>query len=75
MFVGKGLQELTEQDPEVSACDLQNIRNGETHDLQLILPKFLLPGLIQERKVADMVNEDVSKNGKIRVYWCYLTIF
>jgi hypothetical protein len=74
MFVGKGLQELTEQDPEVSAVTCRTYVTGNPR-LAAYLAKIPSPGLIQERKVADMVNEDVSKNGKIRVYWCYLTIF
>jgi hypothetical protein len=37
--------------------------------LQLILPELLLLGLVQERKVADMVYKHVAKNGQLRVLW------
>jgi len=40
--------------------------------LQLVLPELLLPRLVEEGKVADMVNEYVSKYGKLRFLWRYL---
>ena len=30
------------------------------HHLKLVLPEFLLSRLIQEREIADMVNEDIT---------------
>lgn len=32
---------------------------GKTHHLQLILPKLLLPGLVEEREIAHVMHEDV----------------
>lgn len=55
------------------ANDSKNYPLSESHDseasyhLKLVLPKFLLPGLIQEWKVSYMMTEDISKYGKIRV--------
>lgn len=43
------------------------VRKGLEEDLQLVLPKFLLAGLVQEREVADMVDEDVTENGEFRI--------
>lgn len=38
-----------------------------TYHLQLVLPKLLLAGLVEEGKVANMVNEDVAKDGQLGV--------
>jgi hypothetical protein len=32
----------------------------ETYHLKFVLPKLLLAGFIQERKVSDVVDEDVA---------------
>lgn len=40
---------------------------GGTHHLQLVLPELLLPGLVEERKLADMVDEDVAQDGEFGV--------
>ena len=34
-----------------------------TYHLQFVLPELLLPGLIEERELPDMVDKDVSKDG------------
>jgi hypothetical protein len=36
--------------------------------LELILPELLLLGLIEEREVANMVNEYVAEEGQFRVF-------
>lgn len=38
-----------------------------THNLQFVLPKLLLLGLIEKGKIANMVNKDVSQDGQLRV--------
>lgn len=38
-----------------------------TYHLQLILPKLLLAGLIEERELAHMVHKDVSQNRQFRI--------
>jgi hypothetical protein len=48
--------------------------SGATYSLQLILPKLLLLGLVQEREVADMVHEYEAKNGEFGVFWSDLAL-
>jgi hypothetical protein len=38
-----------------------------TYHLQLVLPKLLLLGLVEEREVADMVDEYEAQQGELRV--------
>lgn len=38
-----------------------------THHLQLVLPEFLLAGLVEKRKLADMVDKDIAQERKFRV--------
>lgn len=38
-----------------------------THHLELVLPKLLLLCLVEEGKVANMVNEDVSQDRELRI--------
>lgn len=40
-------------------------KDGATYDLELVLPKLLLLRLIQKRKVADMLDEDVPQDGEL----------
>ena len=48
----------------VSPCS-----DSRTYHLQLVLPKLLLLRLVQEREIADVVYEDVAKDGEFRVLW------
>lgn len=43
------------------------VRKGLEKDLQFVLPEFLLAGLVEEREVADMVDEDVAEDGEFGV--------
>ena len=43
------------------------VRKGLEEDLQLVLPEFLLAGLVQEGEVADMVDEDVAQDREFGV--------
>lgn len=43
------------------------VRKGLEEDLQLVLPEFLLAGLVQEGEVADMMDEDVAQDGEFGV--------
>lgn len=45
-----------------------------THHLQPILPKLLLVGLIEEGKVADVVDEDVAQDRQVRIDGGHLAI-
>lgn len=62
MLVGEGLQEL-------SVCQYLSLFPGPnkdwTHHLQLILPKFLLVCLVEEREVANMVDEDIPEDREL----------
>jgi hypothetical protein len=42
-----------------------NEASQTTYDLELILPKLLLPGLIQKWKVSHMMDEDIAKDRKL----------
>ena len=41
------------------------IGKGLKEDLQLVLPKFLLPCLVEEWEVSNMVTEYVSQQGQV----------
>jgi hypothetical protein len=38
-----------------------------TYDLELVLPKLLLLRLVEEWELADMVDEDISQDWKLRI--------
>jgi hypothetical protein len=64
MFIRERLEEL---DPPVSLSFSSGLFVLNTYNLQAILPELFFMGLIQERKFADMVNEDISQNREIRI--------
>lgn len=35
--------------------------------MQFVLPKLLFPRLVEKRKIANMVHEDVAEDGKLRI--------
>jgi hypothetical protein len=43
-----------------------------TYHLELVLPELLLLGLVEEWEFADMVDEDVPKDWKLRIKGGYL---
>lgn len=45
-----------------------------TYHLQPILPKLLLPRLVEKWKLADMVDKDVAQNRQLRVERRHLAI-
>lgn len=51
------------------------VRKGLEEDLQLVLPEFLLAGLVQEGEVADMVDEDVAQDREFGVDGGDLSVF
>lgn len=61
----------------ISSTDpmIQNPRVCRTHHLQLVLPELLLPGLVEEREIPHMVDEDVAKDGELRIDWGDLAEF
>lgn len=42
---------------------------SSTYNLEFVLPKLLLFGLVQEWKVSDMIDEYVAEEGQLRVFW------
>lgn len=64
----KRLQELRAQDMLATANASRMLGcAGLTYHLKLVLPELLLPRLIEERKVAHMVDEDVPEDGQLGV--------
>ncbi len=47
----------------------------KTHHLQLILPKLLLLGLVEEGELADMVDKDISEDGQLGIEGRHLPEF
>lgn len=43
-----------------------------TNHLQLVLPEFLLPGLVEKGKVAHMVHKHISQKRQLRISRCDL---
>lgn len=39
----------------------------QAYSLQFVLPKLLLPRLVQEGEIADMVHKDISEQWQFRV--------
>ena len=66
MLIREGFQEL--QPLRVSPYRTHSKMEKETYDLQLILPKLLLTRLVEEWKVAHMVNENIPQNGQFRIH-------
>ncbi len=64
--------------PLVSDCALiepSSRFSTTTYHLQFVLPKLLLPRLIEKGKLADMMDEDVSQDGQLRVQGGDLAVF
>lgn len=64
-----------------SHSDLPQVFGGEgavaipaTYHLQPILPKLLLPRLVEKWKLADMVDKDVAQDRQLRVERRHLAI-
>lgn len=57
-----------------SAWSSPRLRRGcsRTNRLELVLPELLLLGLVEEGKVADVVDEDIAEDGQLRILGCYL---
>lgn len=51
---------------QVSACDVTEESKG-AHRLQFVLPELFLSCLVEERKIADMVDEHVAEEWQFRV--------
>lgn len=42
-------------------------RTVKTYNLEFVLPKLLFLGLVEERKISNMVDENETKNGEFRL--------
>jgi hypothetical protein len=83
VLASKGLEELdgrthtsiqSRRFPQVLVGGGRGVVISATYHLQPILPKILLPCLVEKWKLADMVDKDVAQNRQLRVERRYLAI-